>query len=165
MNPEYLPTSGVSTLENAYKLRLQRKAEGKKIVLTNGCFDLLHAGHVHSLQEASKFGDELWVALNSDSGVKQLKGTSRPIYLEEQRALLLCALSCVKLVFLFDGKNLSKEIRALQPDFYVKAGDYSLDNLNKEERSALKDAGSKIEFVSFLKGISTSSTISKICAS
>ena len=152
-------------IDEACVIRSDKRSERKKIVLTNGCFDLLHVGHVYALQEASRLGDELWVALNSDSSVKKLKGTNRPIYPEKQRAFMLLALSCVDLVFLFNGKNLSSEINLLQPDVYVKSGDYDLQSLNPQEKAALELSGSRIEFVSYLNGLSTSETIAKIGSS
>lgn len=135
---------------------------GKQLVLTNGCFDLLHAGHVYSLESAAKQGDVLWVGVNSDESVRQLKGSIRPIYDEKARLYILNALQCVQGVFLFQGNDLSEEIKKIQPDVYVKAGDYSLEKLNTKERLALEDCHAKILFMPFLKGWSTTSTIKKL---
>lgn len=120
---------------------------------------MLHSGHVHSLIEASKFGDYLWVALNSDYSIKQLKGNSRPIIPERDRAFILNSLSCVTGVTLFDTKRLNEEIISLKPDVYVKSGDYDPSSIAKEESLALSQVNAEIKFVSFLSGKSTSSLI------
>ncbi len=153
------------SFSEACNLRIEKYLSKKSIVLTNGCFDLLHAGHVYSLQEASKLGDELWVALNSDESIRKIKGPSRPIYNQEHRAFMLKSLSCVSQVFFFDQPNLSMEIRKLKPDYYVKSGDYRFDTLNSEELDSLKEVKAKIFFVPFLEGISTTSTITGISKS
>lgn len=123
---------------------------------------MLHSGHVHSLIEASKFGDYLWVALNSDYSIKQLKGNSRPIIPEKDRAFILNSLSCVTGVTLFDTKRLNEEIISLKPDVYVKSGDYDPSSIAKEESLALSQVNAEIKFVSFLSGKSTSSLIKEI---
>lgn len=142
--------------------KIRRSKEDKKIVLTNGCFDLLHAGHVYSLEEASKLGDELWVALNSDNSIRNLKGPDRPIYNQRQRAYLLGSLSFVSLIFIFDHSDLATEIKGIRPHCYVKSGDYTLDKLNSSEHDALKEVCAKIVFVPFIGGMSTSNTIESI---
>ena len=148
--------------ENLALQREQLRLEGKRLVLTNGCFDLLHAGHVYSLQQAASQGDVLWVGLNSDESVRQLKGPARPIYPENARLYLLNALEYVHGIFLFNGTNLSKEMALIRPDVYVKSGDYTLDTLNKDEKQVLDACGAKIVFLPFLEGWSTSKTIKSI---
>lgn len=162
MCPPPLNDFKLPSLEEVCETRFKKRSEGKKIVLTNGCFDLLHAGHVYSLKQAAQLGDELWVAINSDSSVRKIKGPNRPIYNERQRAFLLLSISCVNLVFLFDGENLSNEIDAIQPEIYAKSGDYSLESINHEEKIALEKANSNVKFVDFIEGLSTSETISRI---
>jgi len=152
----------ICDFEEACRKRVTKTREQKKIVLTNGCFDLLHAGHIHALEEASKLGDELWVALNSDSSVKTLKGPSRPIYSEYEHAYMISSLRFVSLVFIFETTELSNQILRLKPDLYAKSGDYSLENLNKFEKNALMNVGAEICFIPFLKGFSTSSKIETI---
>ena len=142
--------------------RLQLRSTGKILVLTNGCFDLLHTGHLYYLQKARQLGDVLWVALNGDAGVRRLKGTYRPVQIEAERAYALSALRFVDGIITFQTERLDGEIRALQPDIYVKAGDYSLDTIDKSERAALEESGTKIEFMSFLPGYSTTDLIRKI---
>ena len=149
-------------MEEACSKRDEIKKNGKTLVLTNGCFDLLHAGHVYSLSQASKLGDHLWVALNSDSSIKRIKGFERPIVNEIERAYMLKSLSFVHQVILFDSITLEKEIGILKPDFYVKSSDYNLDSINLLEKAALSKANTKIEFVDLLKGKSTTDLISRI---
>jgi rfaE bifunctional protein nucleotidyltransferase chain/domain len=151
-----------TTLEDAVLFRNKIKQENSKFVLTNGCFDLLHSGHVHSLIEASKHGDYLWVALNSDFSIKCLKGESRPIIPEKDRAFLLRNLSCVSGVTLFNTQRLEQEILVLKPDIYVKSGDYDETTIAKEERVALRKVNAEIKFVSYLPGKSTSNLIQDI---
>lgn len=151
-----------SSYSDAYEKRQEKYAQNKSIVLTNGCFDLLHAGHIHSLEKASQLGDELWVALNSDSSVRSLKGTSRPIFSEKERAYMLCSLRYVSLVFIFENTHLAKEILEIKPDIYVKSGDYKLENLNRDEKASLDKIGAEIHFIPLLDGFSTTKIIKSI---
>jgi rfaE bifunctional protein nucleotidyltransferase chain/domain len=154
--------SAITSLKEAISFRKKVRESGKSFVLTNGCFDLLHCGHAYSLQEASKYGDHLWVAMNSDASVRKLKGTERPIVPEDQRAYLLNSLSCVSGVTLFENERLTQEILALKPDVYVKASDYTEDSINPEEKEALLSVNASLQFVPFLPGNSTSSLIKRI---
>ena len=156
-----IPNNFISIEKACYK-RDEIKKNGKTLVLTNGCFDLLHAGHVYSLSQASKLGDYLWVALNSDSSIKRIKGLERPIINEIERTYMLKSLSFVQQIILFDSMTLEKEIEILKPDFYVKSSDYNLDSINLLEKTALSKANTKIEFVDLLKGKSTTDLISRI---
>jgi len=158
----HLSNCKLISVEEADVERKKIRREGKAIVLTNGCFDLLHAGHVYSLQEASQLGDELWILLNSDESVHGLKGASRPIVPEQERAFCLAGLSCVSRVVIFNTKRITKEIRILEPDVYVKAGDYTLDTLHGEERDALDKIGTRIQFLPYAEGISATRLIEKI---
>lgn len=132
------------------------------MVMTNGCFDLLHPGHLSFLREAAALGDELWIGLNGDASVRALKGPKRPILNETERAFALSSLACVAEVFVFPEPRLTGEIRMLQPDLYVKAGDYALEKLDAGERAALEEVGSEIRFLPFLEGFSTTDMIRKI---
>ncbi len=152
------------TLEDAVARREILREQGKKLVLTNGCFDLLHCGHVYYLREAAKLGDELWIGLNGADSVRALKGPTRPVQGDLERAFTLGALEFVSGVFFFHTPRLDKEIRALKPDVYAKAGDYTLETLNADERAALLDVGAEIKFLPFLPGFSTTSLITKINA-
>jgi rfaE bifunctional protein nucleotidyltransferase chain/domain len=161
---EKLENPKLLTLPDAVAWRRKLAAEGKKLVLTNGVFDLLHTGHLHYLQRTRGLGDALCVALNADASVRQLKGPSRPVQSEAERAYALGALACVDAVVIFRGKRLTAEINALRPDIYTKAGDYTLEKLDAEERAALERAGAKIVFMPFLPGFSTTALIAKINA-
>ena len=151
-----------TSLSDAVLFRKKAKLENKRFVLTNGCFDLLHSGHVHSLSEASKYGDYLWIALNSDQSIRKLKGNARPIIPQKDRGFILRNLSCVTGVSLFETLRLDKEIISLEPDVYVKSGDYTPSSIAHEEHSALKKVDAEIKFVSFLSDISTSKLIEDI---
>ena len=150
--------------EGAVARREALRAAGKRVVLTNGVFDLLHTGHLFYLQQARALGDALFIALNADASVRALKGPTRPIQSEEQRAYALGALACVDGVFIFGTPRLDAEIRALRPDVYTKAGDYTWEKLDPGERTALQDVGAEIRFMPFLAGFSTTNLIAKIKA-
>ena len=150
------------TLEKSVELRESFKTDEKRFVLTNGCFDLLHPGHVSYLKSAKKLGDVLWIALNGEHSVRALKGPSRPVMSDDERAYMLAGLECVDGVVIFNTERLDREIRALKPDIYAKAGDYSIETLDKSERAALKDVGARIEFIPFIKGYSTTSFLEKV---
>lgn len=155
-------SASITSLEDAVCFRKKVRDAGKTFILTNGCFDLLHCGHAYSLAEAAKFGDYLWVAINSDASVRKLKGAERPIISEEQRAYLLTSLSCVSGVTLFDNERLIQEILALEPDVYVKSKDYTEETIDSHEKEALSTVQATLKFVSFLPGNSTSSLIKRI---
>lgn len=157
-----LETHKLFSLETAVQKRNDLRAEGKKLVLTNGCFDLLHCGHLFFLNQAAALGDSLWVALNGEKSVAALKGPTRPIQGDAERAYALGSLACVAGIIIFESPRLNHEIHLLKPDIYVKAGDYSIDKLDKSERSELEAAGSAIQFLPFLEGYSTTSLIEKI---
>ena len=142
--------------------REARREEGKTIVVTNGCFDLLHAGHVTYLAEAASHGDILLVGVNDDAGVKELKGDSRPLNQEQDRALVLAALESVGATCIFHGSTATEFLKLAEPDVYVKGGDYTVETLNAEERSVVQAAGGKFVFIPFLEGRSTTSIVSKM---
>ncbi len=152
------------TLAEAVAKRDELRLLGRKVVLTNGVFDLLHTGHLYSLQQAARQGDALIVALNGDTSVRALKGPLRPVQAEAERAYALAALACVFGIFIFNTPRLTAEIGALRPDVYCKAGDYTLDKLDPGERGALEAVGARIEFMPFLPGFSTTNLIAKIKA-
>jgi len=132
------------------------RGAGRKLVSTNGCFDLLHVGHVRYLQAARALGDLLAVGLNGDGSVSELKGPRRPINNEKDRAEVLAALECVDLVTIFPDTLATRFISASMPAIYVKGGDYSSETLNPQELAALKDVGAEIRIIPFEKGYSTS---------
>ena len=141
------------------------RSAGKKIVATNGCFDLLHIGHVRYLQAARALGDLLVVGLNGDDSVHQLKGAGRPITTQNDRAEILAALACVDLVTIFPETRATKFLAAVRPAVYVKGGDYTSETLDEEERAILKEIDATIRLIPFETGYSTSGLIEQICKS
>lgn len=137
---------------------------GKQLVLTNGCFDLLHVGHVRYLQAARKLGAALVVAVNGDASVRVLKGAGRPLNSELERAEVLASLECVDFVTVFHEARVTEVIRAIQPQIYVKGGDYTLEALDPGERAALEEVGANIAILDFVEGKSTTLLMQKISA-
>lgn len=146
--------------ENLNNIIKKLKSENKKIVFTNGCFDILHAGHVRYLKESKKFGDILIVGLNSDVSVKKIKGESRPINPEMDRAEVLAGLEAVSYIVLFDETSPVKLLEEIKPDIYTKGADYTVETLS--EAKTVLSYGGKIEFIKFLEGRSTTKIIDKI---
>ena len=142
--------------------RKQFRATGKKLVVTNGCFDLLHLGHVTYLENARNSGDALLLGVNGDEGVRKLKGPTRPVNSESDRAAVLAALESVTACCIFPEQTATKFLAAAQPDIYVKGGDYTLETLNQDERRAVESAGGKIVLVPFVPGKSTTGLLEKI---
>ena len=138
------------------------RASGKRLVVTNGCFDLLHVGHVTYLETARNHGDALLLGLNGDDSVRQLKGPGRPVTPGDERAAVLGALESVDGVCVFAEKTATRFLAAAQPDVYVKGGDYTLDTLNQDERRAVEQAGGRIVLIPFVPGKSTTSMLKKI---
>jgi rfaE bifunctional protein nucleotidyltransferase chain/domain len=151
-------------LEHTVTQRQKLRAAGRRVVLTNGVFDLLHTGHLYYLQQARQLGDALIVALNGDTSVRALKGPTRPVQTEQERAYALAALACVDGIVIFNEPRLTPEIHAIRPDTYCKAGDYTLEKLDVGERAALQEVGAQIKFLPFLPGFSTTALIAKIKA-
>ncbi len=154
---EYLVSADQLTL-----LGESYRQKGKKLVLTNGCFDLLHTGHVRYLQQARALGDVLLVAVNSDRSVRELKGPTRPLNAEHDRAEVVAALRCVDHVTIFDELRVTEVIKKLQPAIYAKGGDYTEESLDAEERSALTRAGAEVYILPLVKERSTTSLIKKM---
>jgi rfaE bifunctional protein nucleotidyltransferase chain/domain len=150
------------SLDELCPLVEKRKASGKKVVWTNGCFDILHAGHVTYLLRARAHGDVLVVGLNSDASVKENKGEGRPINNEQDRALVLAALSCVDYIVTFSDKSPLPLLEAIQPDVYAKGGDYTLDTIVQEERNLVESYGGKIALLSGVVGASTTNIIERL---
>ena len=138
------------------------RAGGKRLVVTNGCFDLLHVGHVTYLETARHHGDALLVGLNGDESVRQLKGPGRPIAPENDRAAVLGALESVDGVCIFAELTATRFLAAAQPDVYVKGGDYTSDTINQEERRVVERAGGSIVIIPFVPGNSTTAMLKKI---
>ncbi len=138
------------------------RAAGRRLVVTNGCFDLLHPGHEIYLEAARKQGDALLVGLNGDESVRELKGPDRPLNSENDRAIVLAALESVDGVCIFKERLATHFLAAAQPDIYVKGGDYTLDTMNQEERGALEQTGGRIIIVPLVPGRSTTALLQKI---
>ena len=139
---------------------LRGELSDKKIVFTNGCFDIIHVGHVRYLTKAKSFGDVLIVGLNTDESVKKLKGESRPINNQNDRAEVLLGLKAVDYVILFGERTAENLIAELQPDIYVKGGDYTLETL--PEAKIVQSYGGRVEIVNLVQGKSTTNIIKKI---
>jgi rfaE bifunctional protein nucleotidyltransferase chain/domain len=144
--------------QRANKLR----TAGKKIVATNGCFDLLHVGHVRYLNAARALGDALIVGINGDESVRELKGAGRPVNSENDRAEIVAALECVDLVAIFPEIRATRFLELAAPDIYVKGGDYKQDTLNADEREVLQKVGAKFDIVPFEPGYSTSDLLARL---
>ena len=158
------PAEKIMSLGRLSAVRERLAAESQSFGLTNGCFDILHRGHVEYLWESSCLSDFLAVAINSDQSVQELKGPSRPVNTAADRAVVLAGLGFVDAVFVFSGCRLDEEIRQLTPDIYTKAGDYTYETLDPGERAALDQAGTKISFIPFTHGYSTTTSIERMKA-
>jgi rfaE bifunctional protein nucleotidyltransferase chain/domain len=136
------------------------KEEGKKIVFTNGCFDLIHKGHIYLLQEAKKLGDVLIVGINSDKSVKRIKGEKRPILKQEERTFIIDNIKGVDYVVLFDEETPYELIKEICPDFLVKGGDYKEEEVVGGE--FVKKSGGKVVIIPYLENFSTTKLIERI---
>jgi len=160
--------SKIVTIEQITFIAARLRAESKKIITTNGTFDILHAGHVQFLEEAKTLGDVLIVGLNSDASVKQYKGDKRPINGQEDRAFVLSALACVDYVVVFDEREPSELLDCIKPNIHVKAADYTLDKNNDQphtkiwERETVEKNGGVVKLLSLQAGKSTTNIIQRI---
>ena len=148
--------------KNAAEVCEGLKRQGKKIVFTNGCFDILHVGHVRYLTAAKTFGDILIVGLNTDESVRRLKGSTRPVNNEKDRAEVLLGLKAVDDVIFFGEQTAENLIAEVKPDVYVKGGDYTLETL--PEAKIVQSYGGKVEFIQLVEGKSTTNIINAIHA-
>lgn len=152
----------ILTLEAAQAERLRMRAAGEKLVFTNGHFDLLHVGHLDYLEKARALGDGLFLGLNGDASTMRLKGVGRPLVPALERARLLAALQPVSGVIIFEADTADDLIRVLQPDVYVKGGDYAHKTL--PERPTVEAYGGRVALIDYLPDHSTSALIAKIKA-
>jgi len=152
----------ILTLEKLPGWRQGLRRAGRRLVVTNGCFDLLHAGHVTYLEAARAAGDALLIGLNGDESVRELKGEGRPVVPESDRALVLAGLETVDGVCIFPEVRAHRFLSLAAPDVYVKGGDYSMESLNPDERRAVEAAGGHIQFIPLLTGRSTRGLLAKI---
>ncbi|MBI2559284.1 D-glycero-beta-D-manno-heptose 1-phosphate adenylyltransferase [Candidatus Woesearchaeota archaeon] len=150
----------IKTLDELIPIVKKLKKQNKKIVTTNGVFDILHFGHVKYLEEAKKLGDVLIVGVNTDASVKLIKGDGRPINGEESRIGVLAGLESVDYVFLFGDENPAGWVAEIKPDVHAKGGDYEISQIT--ERHVVENNGGKVILIPMLKGCSTTSLINKI---
>jgi len=150
----------VLTIDQLLAERRRLNEAGQKLVFTNGVFDILHVGHVRYLEDARALGDALVVAINSDASVRQLKGDTRPLMNEDERAEIMAALRAVDYVTIFDNISPRALIAKLLPDVLVKGGDYALDEIHGREE--VETAGGRVVSLPFIEGVSTSGIIERI---
>ncbi|MGN0018312.1 MAG: adenylyltransferase/cytidyltransferase family protein [Candidatus Gastranaerophilaceae bacterium] len=148
--------------EKIVQIVRQLQEENKTVVTTNGCYDILHVGHVRYLQKTKEIADYCVVMLNSDRSVKKNKGDNRPINTELDRAEILCALSCVDYVVIFDEKSPCELLDKIKPNFHTKGADYTLDTLPEEEKNVIIKNNINVKFIEFVEGKSTTNTIEKM---
>ena len=142
--------------------RANVRGSGRKLIVTNGCFDVLHAGHVTYLEAARAWGDVLLVGLNGDAGVRELKGPGRPINCEADRAIVIAGLQSVDAVCVFQETSATTFLSMARPDIYVKGGDYTLDTINREERRLVEQLGGRIVILPLLPGRSTTAILERL---
>jgi rfaE bifunctional protein nucleotidyltransferase chain/domain len=152
----------IQSLADIVRYRDLLADEGQRLVFTNGCFDLLHVGHVRYLQAARALGEALVVAVNGDASVRALKGPARPINSEQDRAEVLAALGCVDYVVIFDAERVTELVHEVRPHIYAKGGDYTVERLNAEELWALREVGADIQILPLVPGKSTTALIEKL---
>lgn len=140
------------------------RAEGLKIAYTNGCFDIIHAGHVRTLEDARGHGDVLLVGLNSDDSARRLKGAGRPVFNERERAEMVAALSAVDLVVIFPEDSSLPLIEALKPEVWVKGGDYVIETVNRQERAFVESYGGRVALGRRVEDSSTTDVIARVKA-
>jgi rfaE bifunctional protein nucleotidyltransferase chain/domain len=150
----------IKTREELKQIIRKAQSEGKKVVTTNGCFDVLHVGHLRYLQSAKQLGDILIVAINSDDSVRAIKGDKRPLVPENERAELLAGLECVDYVMIFPELTPIEFLTELLPNIHVKGGDYTLDRVI--ERETVKSIGAELHLLSWVEGKSTTNLIEKV---
>lgn len=150
----------VKMLTDLVKIVKGLKLKGEKIVFTNGCFDIIHSGHIHTLSESKNLGTKLIVGINSDSSVKKLKGEKRPIQNEKQRALILASLSFIDFVIVFEEETPLNLIKNLEPNILVKGGDWDISEIVGAD--IVINNNGEVKNIPFLKGFSTTDTIAKI---
>jgi rfaE bifunctional protein nucleotidyltransferase chain/domain len=152
----------IVSLEKLQQQVKELRGAGKKIVATNGCFDLLHVGHVRYLNGAGELGDVLIVGINGDESARALKGSGRPVNNQNDRAEIVAALECVDLVTIFPEVRATRFLELVAPDIYVKGGDYKTNTLDADERAVLQKVGAKIDILPLQGGYSTSELLARL---
>lgn len=156
-------TAKIVALDELERRAADIRAHGRRLVATNGCFDLLHVGHVRYLEAARALGDALVVGVNGDESTQELKGSGRPINNAQDRAEILAALDCIDLVTIFPDVRAVRFLELAAPDIYVKGGDYTVETLDKSERVLLEKIGAEVKILPLEKGYSTTELVRKIC--
>jgi len=156
MSPKLLTPQELAAVRDEFA------AAGQRLVFTNGCFDLLHVGHVRYLQAARALGDALLVAVNGDVSVRALKGPTRPINNEEDRAEVLGALACVDYLTIFHTERVTELVQIIRPQIYAKGGDYTVASLDAGERGALEAVGAEIRILPLVPGKSTTGILARV---
>jgi D-glycero-beta-D-manno-heptose 1-phosphate adenylyltransferase len=154
--------SKIVEVERLSECSAEIRDSGRTLVVTNGCFDLLHVGHVRYLQAAKALGDVLLVGINGDESTRQLKGAGRPVNKARDRAEVIAALECVDLVAIFPEMRATRFLELAQPNVYVKGGDYTVDSLNADEREVLRKLQADVRIIPFEQGYSTSTVLKKL---
>jgi D-beta-D-heptose 7-phosphate kinase/D-beta-D-heptose 1-phosphate adenosyltransferase len=155
-----MPITKIKSLEEIVRIREKLRREGKKLVFTNGCFDILHVGHVRYLNQARAMGDALVIAVNSDRTVRQIKGEGRPVVPEMERAEILSALACVDYVFIFDDPTPQQVIDAIVPDVLVKGADWAVSEI--VGRDTVEKNGGTVRNINLVEGSSTTGIITRV---
>ncbi len=150
----------IKTVEELLKIRKNLKSSGKKVVMTNGCFDLLHGGHIHLFRKAKKYGDILIVALNDDASITKIKGPNRPIFKLSERIEILEAVETIDFIVSFKEETPKRLISLILPDVLIKGGDWGEDEIVGREE--VESAGGKVVLAPYLPGYSTSEIIDKV---
>ncbi|MCF7791854.1 MAG: adenylyltransferase/cytidyltransferase family protein [Victivallales bacterium] len=152
----------IKSLDEAKNWRNELKNRSKKLVMTNGCFDIIHRGHLTYLINSRKQGDALLLAVNSDSSVKRIKGPGKPVINEKDRTFILSCFAFINAILIFDTPNCDNLLEELKPDVYVKGADYNINTMVQSERRILEKIGTKIRFLSHVEGYSSTNIIKKI---
>jgi D-beta-D-heptose 7-phosphate kinase/D-beta-D-heptose 1-phosphate adenosyltransferase len=152
----------VMSLEEAIEWQVKLISQGKSVGITNGCFDLLHRGHVEYLNQAATNVDALLVLVNSDASIRCVKGPGRPVINQDDRVYMLASLECVAAVVMFESSDCTDIFRRLRPQVYVKGGDYTEETLVRDEYHLLKSMGCRFVFIPFVDGLSTTDIIKRI---
>ncbi len=153
--------SKLLTYETLPAWRRRVRDEGKRLVVTNGCFDILHLGHVTYLEAARNLGDALLVGVNSDASVRAIKGPTRPVNCETDRAAVVAALESVSAVCIFGESTALRLLELVQPDLYAKGGDYTVDTINQDERRLVERLGGRVEVIGGVPGRSTTAILAR----
>ncbi len=162
MGGEVFENSKLKRLEELVEIRGNLRKSGKTVIWTNGCYDLMHAGHIDCFRRAKKLGDTLIIGVNSDESVRNLKGKGRPLHSQDRRAFLLSELISIDYLLICNNENMTYYLNILQPDIYTKGGDYTLETINQEERRLVEGYGGKIIIVPSIHDLPTTKIVDNL---